>query len=196
MICLRFHPSALLTLLIPLLGVLTVGQTVFLWSCAALHELGHIFAYRLCGSGFESVTVLPFGLSAVPKSPLRLSPKNEIFCAAFGPAVNLLIVSFLMAMPTTFASLTVHYILYCNLCLLAVNLLPILPLDGGRILYYALACRYDLPVCETVCRRCAWIILCLLLFPVCITLFQDKNPSLALIWGYLTLYNGIQRGSI
>ena len=195
MTTLKFHPTTLLILLLPCFGILSLREIGILWISAALHEAGHMVAYRICGSGFESIHILPFGLCALPKDPQKVSPNSEIFCAAAGPTVNLLICAVLLALPIG-PSETVLYLLYCNGALFTINILPILPLDGGRILYFALAQRFDLQICETVCRRSAWILLCLMLYPLCISLFGDKNPSIAMIWGYLVLHNLLRRGSI
>ncbi len=192
----RIHPTVFLAALFPCLGILTWAQTGLLWGCAILHEVGHVAAYRICGTKMESITLLPFGICAVPKNPLQITPANEVFCAGAGPAVNLLITALLLALPFPAKSETVRYLLYCNGALLLINLLPVLPLDGGRILYYALGRNYDAEVCEKVCYRCALIVLALLLFPVCMTLFTEKNPSLAMIWGYLAAYTVLRRGSI
>lgn len=192
----RINPAVFLLILFPFFGLLTWGQTGILWLCAALHEAGHIIAYRICGTTMDTIHILPFGLCAIPKNQLKISPSNEVFCAAAGPAINLLLTVITLALPVSPESETVRYILYCNGALFLINILPILPLDGGRILYYTLAGRFDAEVCETVCRRCAIIVLTLLLFPVCVTVFADKNPSLAMIWGYLAGYTALRRGSI
>lgn len=192
----RIHPTVILLIAFPLLNLLTWQQTGILWLCAALHEVGHIAAYRLCGTTMERIEILPFGICAIPKDPLRISPGNEVFCAAAGPMINLLITVLMLALPFAAENETVRYLLYCNGALFVINSLPILPLDGGRILYYALAGTLDAERCETVCRRCATILLSLMLFPVCATLFADKNPSLAMIWGYLAAYTVLRRGSI
>ena len=192
----RVHPASAVIPLFPFLGILTWGQTGLLWLCAVLHELAHVAAYRLCGISMESVTLLPFGLCAVPKDSLRISPKQEILCAAAGPLVNLLTVSLLLALPLPAESETVRYLLYCNAALCLVNLLPILPLDGGRILYYSLAVKWDASVCEAVCRRSGAVLISLLLAPSVAALIADKNPSFVMILGYLALYTAIRRGSI
>lgn len=192
----RIHPTVFLAALFPCLGILTWGQTGLLWLSAALHEGGHIFAYRICGTRMESIQLLPFGICAVPKDTLKITPTNEVFCAAAGPTVNLLISVLLLAFPFPAENETVRYLLYCNVALFLINILPILPLDGGRFLYYAFAGKYGAEVCERICYRCALIVLILLSFPVCVTLFLEKNPSLAMIWGYLAAYTVVRRGSI
>ncbi len=192
----KLHPTLLLVAIFPCFGLLSWEQTALLWASATWHEIGHIFAYRLCGETMERITVLPFGICAVPKNPLKISPQNEVFCAGSGPMMNLIVTVVLLALPFSPQSETVLYLLYCNSALFCINLLPVLPLDGGRILYYALAIKFDATRCETVCRRVAWIILILLLYPAIAALWVDHNPSLAMILGYLTAYTALRRGSI
>lgn len=192
----KIHPTVFLAALFPIFGILTWEQTGLLWLSAALHETAHVGAYGLCGTKMEQIQILPFGICAVPKDEYKISPENEVFCAAMGPTVNLLIASLLLALPFSAENETVRYLLYCNAALFFINSLPILPLDGGRVLYFSLARKYDGARCERICYRCALLLLILLLFPVCATLFVDKNPSLALIWGYLTAYTALRRGSV
>ncbi len=190
------HPSVFFVALFPCLGILTWAQTALLWASAALHETGHILAYGLCGTTMERIILLPFGICAVPQNPLKIPPKNEVFCAGAGPVLNLLVTVILLALPISSKNEILLYLLYCNGALFLINLLPILPLDGGRMLYYALAIKYDGERCETVSRRCALVILILLLYPVIASLWVEHNPSLAMIWGYLASYTVLRRGSI
>lgn len=192
----KFHISTLLLLLFPLLNLMTWSQTAVLWLSAALHEFGHIFAFTACGAPPERVEVFPFGICALPGDTLKLTPKQEIFCAAAGPTVNLLIAAATAALPFSLSNETARYTLYCNLSLMILNLLPILPLDGGRILYYTLAKKQDAPFCEQVCRQSARILLAVMLYPVCKTCIFGKNFSLALIWIYLLIYSVIRKGAI
>ena len=74
-----------------------------------------------------------------------------------------LLCALMLALPANEAT---AYLLYCNAALLFGNLLPVLPLDGGRMIYDTLARSHDAPLCETVCLRCAVIALSLLLYPV------------------------------
>lgn len=193
---LKIHPTAFLILCFPLLRILSWSEIGILWLSAVLHELGHVIAYRICGTGMESITLLPFGLCAIPKDSIKVSPENEVFCAAAGPAVNLLLSLILLALPLSPTRGWILYALYCNISLFLINLLPILPLDGGRILYFSSARKRSPPECETVCRTWGTVLLCVLLIPATYMLIWDKNPSLAMIWGYLALYHRINRGSL
>lgn len=196
MIRIRIHPTTLLLILLPLTGIFSRWELMILWISATLHETGHIVTSAACGAAFERITVFPFGISAIPKNDLVLSPKKEVLCAAMGPTVNLLAVGILGALPIPASWQMARYAFYCNAVLLCTNLLPILPLDGGRMLYYAFAHRWDAERCETLCRRTAVICLILLLLPSIFVFFTDKNPSWLIIWGYLAGYTVLRRGAI
>ena len=89
---------------------------------AAMHEGGHLAALRLCR---VPVRRLHIGLGgAVLETGLR-GAREEVLCAAAGPAVNLLLAAVLWRAQPVFALI--------NLLLGAWNLLPVFPLDGGRI---------------------------------------------------------------
>lgn len=191
----RIHPSAVFALFFPLFGLLTPAQTAVLWICAILHECGHIAAWIRCGAGLKTIELLPFGISAQPMRPICLTPTAEILCALCGPAVNALIAAALLASPLP-ESDGIRYLLHCNLSLFAINLLPILPLDGGRIVYFSLAKHCDAEICEKICARCAKIVLILLTYPALAQFFVRKNPSPITILIYLFLQTVFRRGAI
>ena len=192
----RLHPTALLLLFLPCLGILNGWQTAILWSSAALHETGHLLAFQICNCPVESLTILPFGLCAIPDESRSLSYKDEVFCAAAGPVFNLVLAALLLALPLSPQWVAARYALYCNVSLFAINSLPVLPLDGGRVLFFSLLTRNDPASGERICKTVALILLILLFFPSCFALIHEKNPSLLLIWFYLAWNTRIRRGSI
>ncbi len=108
-----------------LLLFLYYGKTT-LFLCFALsslmHEMGHILALRLQGKGVRNITI---GITGTVIQSDGLSYMEEVIAAAAGPAVNLALLLALRKY-TIWAEV--------NFSLLCYNLLPILPLDGGRIL--------------------------------------------------------------
>lgn len=96
----------------------------FLPFCAAMlcHELGHLAALLACG---VPVRRLRLELGGAVLETGAMDYRREILCALAGPAVNLLLLPLGRRFPM-FAVL--------SLCLALFNLLPILPLDGGRAL--------------------------------------------------------------
>jgi stage IV sporulation protein FB len=107
-----------------------------------VHELAHIIAAGACGIVIDEMEILPFGCSARTKSFTGLPPVREMFVAAAGPAVSMMLAAGVYffnkyCFPISWAKPLVNV----NLAIAAINLLPALPLDGGRILR-ALLTRY------------------------------------------------------
>lgn len=112
--------------------------TIFL--CVLLHELSHALVARAFGVQTKHITLYPFGgIAAIASQP---SPKAELMIAAAGPTVNLLIAAALFpwielpsaesikTAPVTF----LPRLFLTNVGLAVFNLLPALPMDGGRVL--------------------------------------------------------------
>src|SRR5262245_21716199 len=124
----------------PLWNVL---EYLSLFGMVLLHELGHAFACRQVGGSVDKVVLWPLGGLAYVSPPPR--PWAELWCLAAGPLVNLLLVpvSFAVLMVGVWARwatlapdvwLLLQALAVINVGLLVFNLLPIYPLDGGRIL--------------------------------------------------------------
>ncbi len=90
---------------------------------ACVHELFHLTAVLICGGQALSVSILPFG-ARLETTPL--TPVKEALCALAGPLGSFLMLLTAEQFPE--AAL-------CGLIQGAYNLLPIYPLDGGRILH-------------------------------------------------------------
>ena len=112
---------------LPGLVLLTV---VFL--SVLLHELGHALAARRLHVPILGIDLHFFG-GAAKMGRMPSSPREEIIIAAAGPAVSfaLALLGFVALLVTRFEPLA--YFAGINLVLGGFNLLPALPMDGGRI---------------------------------------------------------------
>ena len=132
----RVHP---LMLLLPLLALrlhpgAAAGATAL---SLALHEAAHLAAARGMGVRVESLLLMPFGGQAVLGNLYALSPIQLFTVAAAGPAANLglTLVAAALCQWGVIDPLRAGLFQRINLALMLFNLLPALPLDGGRMLY-------------------------------------------------------------
>jgi Zn-dependent protease len=109
-----------------------------------IHELGHLFAARAAGIDVAAVDLNAFG-GFVEIDDDRLTPGRLAFIVAAGPAATLaVLVNAIFAThglspaSDTSAGLAIEriaaYAIGFNAFALALNLLPIRPLDGGQLL--------------------------------------------------------------
>jgi Zn-dependent protease/CBS domain-containing protein len=114
-----------------------VAALVF-FASLLLHELGHARQARREGMEIEGITLWLFGGVAQFKGAFP-SAGAEFRVAIAGPLVSL-VLGILFVLVAVFAGLpnavdgVVAWLGYINLTLLVFNLLPALPLDGGRVL--------------------------------------------------------------
>ena len=125
-------------------GIFARGLLAF--ACVLAHELAHAFAARRLGLPVKEVELLPFGGVARVGGQLVLHPAREFWVALAGPLGNLLLV--FLALGAKRYGLWHEelgpFFVQCNLLLAAFNLLPALPLDGGRVYRAVLAGRLNL----------------------------------------------------
>ncbi|WP_236337466.1 M50 family metallopeptidase [Paenibacillus auburnensis] len=137
---LSLHP---LFVLIMLLSVIT-GQfleLLTLFTIVFIHEMGHVIAALLNGVTVKSVQLLPFGGVAVIEDHGRLTAGREITIALAGPLQNgiMIVMALLLQHAGGSNSAFLAYFIQANAIIALFNLLPVLPLDGGKILQAALS---------------------------------------------------------
>ena len=143
-------------------ALVNCGFLAVFFVCVVLHELGHATAARHFGIRVPRILLLPVGgmaqMEAMPKSPSK-----EFVIAIAGPAVNFLIIGLLMVVapfpseqigdfvrsflglpynPNT--DLDLHwpqFLMATNLLMGCFNLIPVFPMDGGRVFRAFLASR-------------------------------------------------------
>lgn len=133
-----------------------------------LHELGHAIQARRDGMEIDGITLWLFGGVATFTGGFP-SARAELRIAAAGPAVSAVLAGILIGLwavpglPDAVAGVF-GWLGVINVALLAFNLLPALPLDGGRILRAAIWwIRGDFRVATRVSARIATVIALLLM---------------------------------
>lgn len=131
-----------------------------------LHEFGHALMARHYGIATRDITLLPIG-GVAQLERLPEVPRQEIAIALAGPAVNIVVAALLLAANTLFSTLKplaevgaaggafAERLMFANLALAAFNMIPALPMDGGRVLRAWLAQRMDRTKATRISSRVA-----------------------------------------
>jgi Zn-dependent protease/CBS domain-containing protein len=123
-----------------------------IFACVVLHELGHSAVAQRYGIAVSEIVLYPIGgLARITRLP---EPRQELWIALAGPAVNVVIAAVLYAglaaagawLPWDQVSMATNHwfqqLAAINVGLALFNMVPAFPMDGGRVLRALLALRY------------------------------------------------------
>ena len=102
-----------------------------------IHELGHGIAAKILGINVMEIQLFPFGAIAIMENITKYGGIEELIIASVGPITSLIIALVFFQFEGNFSDLVFKY----NFALFLFNLIPALPLDGGRILRNILLLR-------------------------------------------------------
>jgi Zn-dependent protease len=97
-----------------------------------LHELGHALVARRLNVPILGIDLHFFGGAAKMAHPPRTA-RDEVLISAAGPAVSMVLAGIFLALWGITGAGLLYYLGLVNLLLGGFNLLPALPMDGGRI---------------------------------------------------------------
>ena len=112
-------------------------EAITAFGLVVLHEIVHFLCAFKEGFKLKNIEIFPFGGIVEFEGMLEMHPFSEIKVALFGPLFNLisaLILYILIYFDVLYHSEYIYILLNYNLLLGLFNLLPALPLDGGRIM--------------------------------------------------------------
>lgn len=122
----------------------TLEYTFMMYFVMILHELAHALAAKFLRIGISKIILYPFGISITLKTRVLCSFCDNLILYLSGPMINAL------------AALIAYFIdcneifIYNNLAIFIFNMLPVLPLDGGRITEAIILKFFNAKACRTI----------------------------------------------
>ncbi|WP_027338574.1 M50 family metallopeptidase [Halonatronum saccharophilum] len=124
----------LILLLFSLSGFFVTSVIIF--ALVIVHELAHSFVAIKEGVRVDQIELLPFGGVVKFRDLIQLKPEVEIKVALAGPILNFILafVALILFRYELIFDYWAYFFIEVNLTIALFNLIPALPLDGGRIL--------------------------------------------------------------
>lgn len=156
---------------------------------AIIHELGHLLAGLMVGMKPDKMELKPYGVSISfkmsKKETAPIGHFKKIVVALAGPLTNLLIIIIVYNIKLDLFSNLM--IIYANVLLIVFNLIPIYPLDGGRVLKEILHICYGEKKAIRYISNISFVILIILTFIGSIAVFYLENVAIFIVivflWG-------------
>lgn len=163
-------------------------RTFFLtYAVVLVHELCHVLCAIALNVKVKTIALMPFGMSVRMPIDLVKNPKKEILIALSGPFSNVLMLVFAYGLSRANVFTENLFLFYiANVSVLFLNLLPIPPLDGGRvaraILFHKFGIAHGVKCMKVLSKMC---VIFLLAIGVFVAFFSRGNVSLLIICAFL-----------
>ena len=154
---------------------------IVLYTFAAIHEIGHILMGIVLGLKLERMNIGPMGFCIIFKQG-KVKWQTELLVTIAGPITNFIIATIFFLF---IQILKKEAIIYANLILGFFNMLPVLPLDGGRALMAILKKFYKEDAAEEIVLKISNIAMTLLTVTACVGTLCLKNVAIPVVTIYL-----------
>ncbi|MGP7997429.1 MAG: site-2 protease family protein [Streptosporangiaceae bacterium] len=169
--------------------VVAAAFVILLWVSVLVHELSHSLVARAFGLPVRQILLYPLGgFSEIEQEPP--TPGKEFLVSAAGPVLSLALAAagygLIVAVdPLGLPGLLIKQLVWANLLVGIFNLLPGLPLDGGRMLRAGVWKVTGKPTLATVAAAWAGRVMAvavLVLPPTLLALAGDQVQIFDVIW--------------
>jgi len=160
-----------------------VSKVLLVFSAVLLHELAHMLMAGGLGYKVKQLEILPFGAVARVERLADAGAVSEIMIAAVGPLASLVLAALCYAGISGAGPWQELLTFYgeVNLVLALFNLLPVLPLDGGRILRAILSRRRDYREATAIVVTISHVISCILLLLAGVGYWLHNSVNLTML---------------
>ena len=142
-----------------------------------IHEIGHILTGLILKMKVEKLEVMPFGLSVA--FYINFNDKyfkiKEILVALAGPLTSLALAIYIKNIE----------VVYSNILILLFNLIPLYPLDGGRIIKGILQIKLDSIKTKNIINKISYITMIIFTIISSIAVYYYKNVAIFLTCMFL-----------
>lgn len=166
-----------------------LGEYAVILILAFVHELGHLLAGIILGMKPAKLELKPYGISIsfkinpndynkkIAKGNLLELKKAIVACA--GPVTNLIII--IITLNLRLNIFTSLLIIYSNILLIIFNLIPMYPLDGGRIVKSLIYLFLGKKKAEKYTNNISFVFLIIVTFMGSVATFYFENMAIFLI---------------
>jgi Zn-dependent protease len=182
--------------------LVSAAFVILLYASVLIHELSHCVVARAFKLSVRRVLLYPLGgFSEIEQEPP--TPVQEFAVSAAGPAISLVLAGLAAlatkVVPDGLPNLLIDQLFRANLLVAIFNLLPGLPLDGGRIFRAGIWKVTGRPVSATIAAAWAGRVLAVALVAVPLALYRGQFQSLLTstygLWlAFIAIFMWVQAG--
>lgn len=137
-----------------------LGYLVICYAVMLIHEAAHLTAALVIGLIPDKIVIYPFGVNLKLKNTIIYSLADEIILFAAGPFSNICMAAAILLIGGNMPYSRQLYIQ--NTALFCLNMLPVVPLDGGMILKKILARKIGYKSAKKIMKIGSFLIIALL----------------------------------